>query len=67
MPAVDGIALYEALQGRPAPHPVVLFLSGFHDAAQYEAFLQETGAPRLVKPFDVTVLRASVRRLLGRA
>jgi DNA-binding response OmpR family regulator len=67
MPTVDGVALYEALQGRPAPHPAVLFLSGFHDDARYEAFLQETGAPRLVKPFDVTVLRATVRGLLGRA
>jgi CheY-like chemotaxis protein len=67
MPEVDGIALYGALQRRPAPRPVVLFLSGFHDNARYETFLQETGVPRLVKPFEVTVLRGTVRRLLGRA
>jgi len=55
MPEVDGIALYGALQRRPAPRPVVLFLSGFQDNARYETFLRETGVPRLVKPFEVTV------------
>ena len=67
MPEVDGIALYGALQRRPAPRPVVLFLSGFQDNARYETFLRETGVPRLVKPFEIAVLRGTVRRLLGRA
>ena len=58
MPEVDGIALYGALQRRPAPRPVVLFLSGFQDNARYETFLRETGVPRLVKPFEVTPARA---------
>lgn len=66
MPDVDGADVYRAMQGLPAPRPVVLFLSGFHDAPRYEPFLRETRTPVLAKPFDVNALRGAVRRVLRR-
>jgi CheY-like chemotaxis protein len=66
MPGVHGQAVYETIRNRPAPHPVVLFMSGYHATHEkYEAFLRETGLPLLAKPFTVETLRQNVRRLLA--
>ena len=67
MPGVNGVAVYRAVQQRPEPRPLIVFLSGYHDAGGYEEFLREQGVPTVAKPFDVDALRATVRRLLGRA
>lgn len=67
MPDVDGIAVYRAVQQRPEPHPPMLFLSGYYDAGGYEDFLRRSGVPTMPKPFDLEVLPATVRHMLGRA
>jgi CheY-like chemotaxis protein len=65
MPDVDGVALYRAVQTRPAPRPAMLFMSGFTNAAEFVPFLRETGTPVVAKPFDVKELRSVVQRLVG--
>jgi CheY-like chemotaxis protein len=66
MPGVHGQAVYETIRNRPAPRPVVLFMSGYRATDEkYEAFLRETGLPLLPKPFTVETLRQAVRRLLA--
>jgi CheY-like chemotaxis protein len=65
MPDVDGVALYQAVQTRPAPRPAMLFMSGFTNAAEFVPFLRETGTPVVAKPFDVKELRSVVQRLVG--
>jgi CheY-like chemotaxis protein len=65
MPDVDGPAVYETSRNRPAPHPAVLFMSGYQGADEpYEAFLRGGRLPLLAKPFTVEALRQAVRRLL---
>ncbi len=64
MPEVDGMDVYRAVQERPASAPAILFLSGFHDSAKYLPFVRETGVAVLAKPFELTELRQTVRRLL---
>ncbi|HKX03420.1 MAG TPA: response regulator [Methylomirabilota bacterium] len=72
MPEVNGIAVYRAVHQLAEPRPLILFLSGYydlflsrhHDAGPYEAFLRETRQPALGKPFDINILRQTVRRLL---
>jgi len=65
MPDVDGVAVYRAIQERGEPRPLMLFLSGYHDAGGYETFLREARVPTAPKPFDVDDLRRTVKRLLG--
>jgi CheY-like chemotaxis protein len=67
MPGMNGIAVHRAVQQRPEPRPLMLFLSGYYDAGPYEGFLRASGVPTMPKPFDVEVLRATVLRMLGRA
>lgn len=67
MPAMNGASVYRAVQKHPRPRPLMLFLSGYHDAGGYEGFLRESGVPTMPKPFDVDVLRATVVRMLGGA
>lgn len=67
MPAVDGAAVYRVSRAMLTPRPPVLFISGFHDAAQYSAFLRDTAAPVLAKPFDIDTLCKAVADLLGDA
>ncbi len=64
MPEVDGMDVYRAVQERLAAAPAMLFLSGFHDSAKYLPFVRETGVAVLAKPFELTELRQTVRRLL---
>jgi len=66
MPDVHGRAVYEAVQHRPAPHPAVLFVSGYHGADEkYEAFIREGRLPLLPKPFTVEALRHAIQRVLA--
>lgn len=65
MPDVHGRAVYETIRNRPAPHPAVLFVSGYHGADEkHEDFLREARLPLLPKPFTVEALRQAVRGLL---
>lgn len=65
MPEVDGVSVYRAIQKMGESRPLVLFLSGYHDAGDYETFLREASVPTAPKPFDVDDLRRTVKRLLG--
>jgi two-component system OmpR family response regulator len=65
MPEVDGLAVYREIQKRGESRPLMLFLSGYHDAGGYETFLREARVPTAPKPFDVNDLRRTVKRLLG--
>jgi CheY-like chemotaxis protein len=67
MPGVDGVAVYHAIQKRGTSRPLMLFLSGYHDAGGYETFLREASVPTAPKPFGVDDLRRTVTRLLGEA
>lgn len=67
MPEIDGVQVYRAIQQQPAPRPIVLFMSGFTNAAQFVPFFREVEAPVAEKPFDVPGLRRTVSRLLGEA
>ncbi|HUM14258.1 MAG TPA: response regulator [Candidatus Nitrosotalea sp.] len=64
MPNVNGIAVWEAVQARPAPRPRVVFLSGYYDAGGYEEFIEKAGVATLPKPFDFVALPDTIARLL---
>src|SRR5713101_9709559 len=66
MPDRDGPAVYRALERRPPPRPAFLFVTGYADAGPYEDWLRTTQAPVVGKPFEITALRETVRRVLSR-
>jgi hypothetical protein len=43
----------------------MLFLTGHAAAGPYKDFLRTTHAPVVIKPFDINVLRETVRRMLS--
>jgi signal transduction histidine kinase len=65
MPELDGVALYREVARRlPALCGRMVFLTGdVLDSAKRE-FLEATGAPFLMKPFDVLEVRRLVHRML---
>jgi CheY-like chemotaxis protein len=65
MPGLDGRAVYRAIEQQPPPRPAVVFVTGYADAGQYEEFLRTAQVPVVGKPFDIHVLRETVRRALG--
>jgi len=65
MPEVNGVAVYRAVQERPAPRPRMIFLSGYYDASGYERFLSETHVATVPKPFDFVELPETVARVLA--
>jgi CheY-like chemotaxis protein len=65
MPEVDGVAVYRAIQQQGESRPLILFLSGYHDAGGYETFLRDARAPTAPKPFEPDDLCRTVKRLLG--
>jgi CheY-like chemotaxis protein len=65
MPDVDGRALYRAIERRLPPRPAFLFVTGYAHGRPYEEFLRAAQVPVLSKPFAISVLRGSVRRILN--
>jgi CheY-like chemotaxis protein len=65
MPGLDGRAVYRAIEQQLPPRPAVVFVTGYADAGPYEEFLRTTQVPVVGKPFDINVLRETVRRALG--
>lgn len=66
MEGVRGSDLYTALAQRVSPrHPRILFVTGDILNAKVLEFFSRTNAEYLVKPFDVTELRQTLRRLLA--
>jgi two-component system NtrC family sensor kinase len=65
MPLLDGVDLYRELERRaPALCGRIVFLTGDVLDGAKRAFLESTGAPFLMKPFDVTDVRRLVHRML---
>lgn len=66
MPVLDGEAFYAEL-ARDFPHLSrrLVFLTGDVLSAEKREFLDRTGAPFLIKPFDVGGVRQLVRRTLA--
>lgn len=66
MPKIDGLALYREVLARwPTGGPRVLFVSGFTEAAAYEAPLKTLDVAVLVKPFSLNALTRAVERALA--
>ena len=66
MSGLDGRAVYHVIERQPPPRPAMVFLTG-HAAASgpYKDFLSAAHAPVVIKPFDINVLRETVRRMLS--
>lgn len=66
MPKLDGSGFYREL-GRRKLHSLkrIIFLTGTTGASDEHRFVQESGAPVLFKPFNVSDLIELVRRLLS--
>jgi CheY-like chemotaxis protein len=65
MPDVDGRAIYRVIGRRPPPRPAFLFVTGYAHASPYEEFVKAVQVPVVAKPFAITVLRGTVRRILS--
>jgi two-component system, cell cycle sensor histidine kinase and response regulator CckA len=65
MPKLDGSGFYRALAERRT-HPLkkIIFLTGTTGSSTEHRFIQESGVPILLKPFNVADLLALVHRLL---
>jgi CheY-like chemotaxis protein len=66
MPDLDGPGLYRAIEAHQ-PHllPRFIFLTGDTLSPDASSFLEQAGAPRLVKPFSAAEGRRVVRQALG--
>ena len=68
MPELDGVALYGEIERHlPALRGHMVFLTGDVLDPGKRKFLEDTGAPFLTKPFDVTDVRRLVHRMLATA
>ena len=66
MPALDGSDLYRELERRfPALCRRIVFLTGDVLDRTKREFLESTGAPFLMKPFDIAEVRRLVHRMLA--
>ena len=65
MPDVDGRAIYRVIGRRAPPRPAFLFVTGYAHTGPYEEFVRAAQVPVLAKPFAISVLRGTVRRLLS--
>jgi signal transduction histidine kinase len=66
MPALDGVGLYRELERRfPTLCRRIVFLTGDVLDRTKQEFLESTGAPFLMKPFDVPEVRRLVHRMLA--
>lgn len=66
MPDLDGPAVYRAIEQQPPPRPAVVFITGYADAGLHAEFLRTAQVPVVGKPFEINVLRETVRRMLSR-
>lgn len=65
MPVLDGPGLYHTLETwQPHLLPHFIFLTGDTLSPEAEAFLEQVGVPRLIKPFSATEGRNAVRQAL---
>jgi CheY-like chemotaxis protein/two-component sensor histidine kinase len=66
MPVMDGMEFYRELGQRfPALCKKIVFLTGDVLDADKRQFVESTGAPFLIKPFDIGEVRRLVRRMLA--
>ena len=66
MSGLDGRAVYHVIERQPPPRPAMVFLTGHAAAAgPYKDFPSTAHAPVVIKPFDINVLRETVRRMLS--
>ncbi len=63
---LDGAAVYRAIERQPPPRRAVMFVTGHAVAGPYKEFLRTAQVPVVDKPFDIDVLRETVRRVLRR-
>ena len=67
MPEMDGRALYyEVRRDHPQALKRFVFVTAQAHDPEFGAFLRETGAPVLGKPFTLQQLRQIVERMIGR-
>jgi len=67
MPDLDGQAFYEELdEVAPGLARRVIFISGGAFTERTVAFMRQTSAPSLAKPFEVPALLAAIELVLGR-
>src|SRR5439155_24766220 len=65
MPVMDGVELFRELERRfPALRRRIIFVTGDVLDAEKRQFLESSGAPFLMKPFDLSEVRNVVRRRL---
>src|ERR1700720_2744217 len=64
MPDVDGRAIYRGNERRWPPRPAFFFVPGCAHTGPYEEFRRAAQVAVLAKPFAISVLRGTVRRLL---
>jgi CheY-like chemotaxis protein len=67
MPDRDGPALHRAMARQPLPRPAILFVTGYAHAGPYDEFLNTTQASVVSKPFTLSTLRETVRRVLSQS
>jgi len=66
MPVLDGERLYAELEQRfPSLTSRIVFLTGDALSLEKRGWLERTGAPHLLKPFDLWKMRQLVNRLLA--
>jgi CheY-like chemotaxis protein len=65
MPVLDGVHFYAEIEQRfPALAKRIIFLTGDVLNREKLEFLERTGAPHILKPFDVREVRSLVHRML---
>ncbi len=68
MPKLDGEHFYAEIERRfPALRRRIIFVTGDILSREKREFLQRTGAPYLLKPFDLREVRQLVHRMLAEA
>ncbi len=66
MPKLDGEHFYAEIERRhPGLHRRIVFITGDILSRQKREFLERTGAPHLLKPFDLREVRQLVHRMLA--
>ena len=64
MPRVDGLMFYQEVARRfPGLQQRMIFVTGDVIDQEKRAFLQKTGCPTIMKPFDLTEVRRAVHRV----